>query len=1038
MRDRIMIVGRDVELRAQLARLLKGGGYRVEIAESASHACRIGFSGIALAIVAPDGRGPEERGLLQELRTTVGNFLLVAAPGSKHDPNSDLLDVTDETGLLARVAEVLAPASEPDTAEPTLQFAGYRLDLGGHSLLDPAGTEVPLTHREFSLLRVLVQKAGRALSREQLLQILAGRESEAYDRSIDMQIVRLRRKIEPDPKHPTLIVTVPNAGYKFAAKVHQAEAPAPELQQTAVVPPVAAPTHPERRYITALAAELVPAAGGSLLGDPEELLAVINAYRRYATTIVARHGGTIAESRGREVLAYFGFPVAREHAAERAIHTALALADHLAEGEESLPAGLAVRVGVASGGVLAGPANEVMGEPPGEAVRLLNAAESGAVVVDEATRRLTGALFEWTDLGEVPLRGAPHSVHAWRALGQSAVESRFEALRAPQLSPLVGREEELDLLLRRWRSAVAGEGQAVLICGEPGIGKSRLMAELVQRIGNEPHEVLRYFCSPYQKDTPLYPVTVRWEHEAGFVRGDSGNERLQKLQAIMGPNTPPEDFSLIADVLNLPIEGRQKLELSPQRRRERTFGLLLKLLRQRAERQPVLMLLEDVHWSDASTMELFDLLIGELPNLRVLLVMSFRPEYTSPWIGQAGVTLITLSRLTQTQSTTLAAQVMQDKPLPTTILDRVVALTDGVPLFIEELTRTLLEQAASGNAALTVPATLQASLMARLDRMPATKQVAQIAAVIGLEAPHALLAEVSGLPEPVLSEGLDALVASGLAFRRGTPPDATYIFKHALVQEAAYESLLRSRRIEIHGSIATVLARNPETSADAAATIGRHFAEADQIEHAAHWYRRAGERSAERSAIAETKAQLQRGLELAAMLPESPARHRLEAELQLALGRTLVTTNGFADAEAGAAFERATTLCRTLNDLEMLTRARGGELIIAIQRGRVKDCRQICEELLTLAENNVSAELAARAVLGCLEVAAGFFAESQKHLRPALEKLDQFPEHRVEFPGVGSVDGTAAAYLAAALAIQGFVTEAHTWVAEALRRVEFS
>ncbi len=823
------------------------------------------------------------------------------------------------------MAEALAPAPEYDTAEPTLQFAGYRLDLGGHSLLDPTGKEVSLTHREFSLLRVLVQKAGRVLSREQLLQILAGREAEAYDRSIDMQIVRLRRKIEPDPKHPSLIVTVPNAGYKFAAKVQQAETSAPEPQQTVAAQPSAAPAHPERRYITALAAELVPAAGASLLGDPEELLAVINAYRRYAAAVVGRHGGTIAESRGREVLAYFGYPVAREHAAEQAIHAALALADHLAEREASLPIGLAVRVGVASGSVLVGAACEVIGETPGEASRLLSAAESGAVVVDEATRRLTGALFEWADLGELPLKGTRQPAHAWRALGQSSVESRFEALRAPQRSPMVGREEELELLLRRWQTAVAGEGQAVLICGEPGIGKSRLMAELSQRIGSEPHEGLRYFCSPYQKDTPLYPVTARWEREAGFIRGDSGSERLEKLQAIMGPETPPEDFSLIADVLNLPTEGRLKLELSPQRRRERTFGLLLKLLRKRAECQPVLMLLEDVHWSDASTMKLLDLLIGELPNLRVLLVVSFRPEYTSPWIGQAGVALITLSRLTQRQSAALATQVMQDHPLPTTIVDRVVALTDGVPLFIEELTRALLERGGSDNAAPTVPATLQASLMARLDRVPAAKQVAQIAAAIGREAPHTLLAEVSGLPEPVLAEGLDALVGSGLAFRRGLPPDATYIFKHALVQEAAYESLPRSRRVEIHGVIATALTRNPETSADAAATIGRHFAEADQIERAADWYRRAGERSAERSAIAETKAQLQRGLQLVATLPENPTRHRLEAELQLALGRTLIATNGFSDAEASAAFERASTLCRTLNDIELLTRARWGE-----------------------------------------------------------------------------------------------------------------
>jgi two-component system OmpR family response regulator len=332
VRDRIMIVGRDVGLRAQLARLLKAGGYRVEIAESASHASRIGFAGIALAIVAPDGRGPAERGVIQELRAAVGSVLLVAAPNSKRDPYFDLLDVTDETGLLARVTEVLAPAPDSDAVEPMLEFAGYHLDLAGHSLLDPKGNEVPLTHGEFGLLRVFAQRAGRVLSREQLLQLLAGRDAESYDRSIDMQIVRLRRKIEPDPKRPTLIVTIPNSGYKFAVKVWHAETATLQEQEPTAAPPKTTPAVAERRYVTALAAELLPADGSSLPEDPEELRAVISTYRRYAAAVIARHGGVMAESRVREVLAYFGHPVAQEHAAERALYAASALAEHLPEG----------------------------------------------------------------------------------------------------------------------------------------------------------------------------------------------------------------------------------------------------------------------------------------------------------------------------------------------------------------------------------------------------------------------------------------------------------------------------------------------------------------------------------------------------------------------------------------------------------------------------------------------------------------------------------------------------------------------------------
>ncbi len=632
-----MIVSRDVELRARLARLLKAGGYRVEIAESVSHARRVGFAGIALAIVAADGRGPHERGALQELRAAVGSVLLVAVPGSKRDLHSDLLDITDEAGLLARVAEALAPAPEFDTAEPTLQFAGYRLDLGGHNLLDSTGKGVSLTHSEFGLLRALVQRAGRVLSREQLLQILAGREAEAYDRSIDMQIVRLRRKIEPDPKQPTLIVTVPGSGYKFAAQVRQAEALAPE-PATVAAPPAPPPALPERRYVTALAAELLPAEGSSLPRDPEELRASIDTYRRYTAAVVAHHGGMIAETRGREVLAYFGYPVAQEHAAEQAIHAALALADHLAEGEASLPAGLAIRVGVASGLVVADPTGEVLGETPDEAVRLLTPAELGTVVVDEATRRLTGALFEWVDLGEISLNGAPHPEHAWRVLGHSPVESRFEALRAPQLSPMVGREEELELLLRRWAQARNGQGRMALVTGEAGIGKSRLVAELGRRLEAQPLIPLRYFCSPHHQDTPLYPVIRQLQFAAGFARDDTSTDRLGKLRALLASaGSSAEDIALIAALLQLPSDGLPVLNLSPQRRKERTFEALFRQLERLSQQRPVLMLFEDLHWADPTTRELIDSLAQRLPELAVLAVLTFRPEFRAPWIGLARI-----------------------------------------------------------------------------------------------------------------------------------------------------------------------------------------------------------------------------------------------------------------------------------------------------------------------------------------------------------------------------------------------------------------
>ena len=453
-----MVLGRDVAQRARLARLLSGSGYRVEIAESAAHACRIGFDGIELAIVAPDGLGPAGRGLVQDLRAAVGHVLLVAAPGDKGERHGHLRDVSDEAGLLAWVAEALIPTREPESVRPVLEFRGYRLDLAGHSLLDATGREVPLTHGEFGLLRVFVQRAGRVLSRDQLLHLLSGRDAEAYDRSIDMQIVRQRRKIEPDPKRPTLIVTIPNSGYKFTATVRQAEPAALSKPEPAATPPELRPVGGERRFVTAVAAEVLAAEGSSLPRDPEELRPLIDAWRRYATTVVVRHEGVLAESRLREVLAFFGYPVAQEHAAERALHAALALAEHLPVGETALPAGLAIRVGVASGLVIADPDGEVLGEAPGEASRLQDLGEPGQVIVSENTRRVVGDLFAYRDLGRLIVRGVG-PVLAWQVLGRSALGSRSEALHAAAVTPLVGREEELHTLLRAWQQAKSG-GQA--------------------------------------------------------------------------------------------------------------------------------------------------------------------------------------------------------------------------------------------------------------------------------------------------------------------------------------------------------------------------------------------------------------------------------------------------------------------------------------------------------------------------------------------------------------------------------------------------
>ncbi len=917
MRSRIMVVGRDVGQRAHLARLLNGAGYRVEIAESASHAWRIGFAGIALAIVAPEGLGPEGRGLIQELRATVGGVLLVGVPGGKRQLRTDLLHVSDETGLLARVAETLTPVAEPEAAESVLQFAGYRLDLGGHSLVDQMGKEVPLTHGEFALLRVFVQRAGRVLSREQLLHLLAGRDAEVYDRSIDMQVVRLRRKIEPDRKHPSLIVTIPNSGYKFAAKVRLAETVA--LPESAATPPAIAPAEAERHYVTALAAEVLAAEGSDLPGDPEELRALIATYRRYAAAIIARHGGVIAESRVREVLAYFGYPAAQEHAAERAVHAALALAEHLPEEQEALPAGLTIRTGVASGVVVADAGGELLGETPGEAVRLQHLAEPGQVIIAVGTRRSAGDLFNYRELGPLAVRGVAGPVRAWQVLGPTVLGSRSEALHAAAVTPLVGREDELNTLLRTWRQAKSGEGRLVLLSGEPGIGKSRLLAALEEELAAEPHVGLRYFCSPLHQDSALHPIVARWEQEAGFARGDSAETRLRKLEAIVVPaGLPPEDVALIAAMLSVPTDDRYlQLELNPQRRKERTFGALLRRLDGITRRHPVLMLFEDAQWADPSSLELLDTLIDRIEQQPILLAISFRSEFTVPWVGRTGTSLIALSRLNRRHSATLAGQVTAGRVLTPELLERIVTQTDGVPLFIEELTKAVLEASVAPDAAalpLAVPGTLQASLMARLDRLPAARQVAQIGAVIGREFPYSLLAAAALLPEAQLTQGLDGLTASGLASRRGAPPDAVYTFNHALTRDVAYASLLKSRRQIHHRRIASAL----ETFDDGSVRVTEpellayHFQQAGDLGPAfAHWIA-AGDVAEQHGANREAVAHYRAAKQLTECADLSGAGRTRVPELLMKLGNAQMQMDGYHSEEVSQWYTQARDAAMTL------------------------------------------------------------------------------------------------------------------------------
>ncbi len=644
----------------------------------------------------------------------------------------------------------------------------------------------------------------------------------------------------------------------------------------------------------------------------------------------------------------------------------------------------------------AGAAQEqaVVGETPNLAARLQGLAQPGCAVIDAETRRRIGGLFDCDELGAVQLKGLPGLIRAWQVLGEARVQSRFEVMHPATLAPLVGREDELDLLLRRWQQARAGEGQVVLVSGEAGIGKSRLIAALENELTADELVRLKYFCSPHHRNSALQPIIARWENEAGFVRGEAAEARLGKLEALLLPlRAPPEKVALIAEMLGVPGGERYPpLDLSPPRKKEQTFRALGRVLEQRVRQSPVLMLFEDANWADPSSLELLDRVLARLASLPVLLVISYRPEFQAPWIGQPGVSVIALSRLGPRHAATLASQVVVDQALPAGMLESIVIQSDGVPLFIEELTKAVLESAGRASAsALPVPSTLQASLMARLDRLPAANQVAQIGAVIGREFSHELLAAVAGLSEAALSRGLGDLVGAGLAFRRGTPPDAVYSFKHALVQDAAYVSLLRGTRQELHARIAKALeTRIPERVVAEPEVLAHHFTQAGLTAQAVDYWLGAGEHAAGRSANAEAVAHLRRGLDLVAALPPGSDRARRELALRLAIGGPLIATQGFSATETTEAHARARELCEEYGDNGQLLLAVYGEWAGRYMRSEVQDMRALAARFRALADRDArpGVRLVATRMLAIDRLISGELVEARTLFESILTRYD--------------------------------------------------
>lgn len=829
----------------------------------------------------------------------------------------------------------------------------------------------------------------------------------------------------------------------MAAKVEPALAAARRIPATSSTDSAA-----ERRQLTIMFCDMVGSSALSTRLDPEEQREVVSAFQNCCNNEIVRMGGMVAQFLGDGVLAYFGYPMAHEDDAERAMRAGLAILEVVGTLNPASNVTLQARIGIASGVVVVGDlvregvtqVNAAIGETPNLAARLQSIAEPDTIVVSPETHRLVGALFEYRDLGARSLKGFAEPVHVRQVLREASLESRFES-RQQATSLLLGRDEDLDLLLRRWQQAKTGQGRVVLITGEAGIGKSRLTRALLERLQTEPHTRLRYQCSFHHQSSALYPVISHLVRAAGIERDDSAEQKLTKLQAMLAPTARnlDETIALLAPLLSIPLGSQfAPLELSPQRRKERVLKTLLDQVEVLAARRPALVILEDIHWIDPTSLESFLLTIERLANLPILLVITARPEFAPPWPSHAYISTLTLNRLGRDEGEALATSVAGGKVLPPEVLNQIIAHTDGVPLFVEELTKTVLESGLLNDAgdsyvlrgslpSLAIPATLHASLLARLDRLAAVKDVAQTAAAIGREFSHHLIAAVAGLPEHDLRSALTQLVNAELIFQRGLPPDAKYLFKHALVQDAAYASLVRTRRQQIHAQIASALEECfPDVVTSEPEILAHHFTAAGLTERAVFYWERAGQQANDRSTYLEATRHYNAAIELIRTLPDTPSRTQQELHLHIALGAALIVIKGHASTEVENTYLKARRLCEQLGDTPELVPVLFGLWRYYITRPRPQAAAEIGETLLRLANdsNDPALSVIACYTLGFSRYQTGALLEARRLQEEGIAKYSPEQRHAPVFRFAQDLGVGCRSYSALSLCLLGFPDQA--------------
>jgi class 3 adenylate cyclase/tetratricopeptide (TPR) repeat protein len=735
----------------------------------------------------------------------------------------------------------------------------------------------------------------------------------------------------------------------------------------------------ERRHLTVMFCDLVGSTELSQKLDPEALRDLMRNYQQCCGAVIEKYEGHVAQYLGDGLMTYFGWPRAHEDDAERAIRAGLEIVEAVKHVQAPEP--LQVRVGIATGPVVVGETGDgdasvpklAVGETPNVAARIQGLAGADQVMIGPDTRRLVGNTFALDDSGEHTLKGIIEPMRAWRVTGESLAEGRFEAARGEgELTPLVGRDLELGLLMDRWALAQDGEGQVVLLSGEPGIGKSRILSALRDKLQGEGAQAMRFQCSPYYINSAFWPSIDNFERVLKYARDESPESKLDKLEALMVDHyqRPLTDVRFIASILSIPCDERYgELAMTPQKFKDETLRTLVDLTEAAAKQQPSVLLFEDLHWADPTTLELLDLMIDRVTTIPLLVVFTHRPEFQNRWADHGHVIGLNLSKLTRAQSAAMVSRVTGGKALPDDLVEQILAKTDGVPLFVEELTKSILESGeltdtgdhyayAGKSHSVTIPATLRDSLMARLDRFTPVKEIAQIGAAIGREFSYELVSAVAPLPQGQLDDALTQLTDSGLAFRRGTPPDAIYIFKHALVQDAAYDSLLKSRRQELHGKIAEVIEEHfPETREAEPEVLAHHLTVASATEAAIPLWQKAGELALNRMALSEAISHLNKGLELVNTLPASAERDVSELALRTSQGIAWIALKGWPAPEVWTSLHPALELAKSLGRNDALVPILWGLRSNIMCVGRVAESIFLAKEMLDTAKATSNPDL---------------------------------------------------------------------------------